>query len=128
MALTRDAVFFTALSDHAQKSAAASRLLADMFERIEDAPSIAERIKDLEHDGDKITHTCLAALHQTWITPLDREEIHSLITRLDDILDCIEAVSERVVLFEIKTSTPEARELAQKVVLSVAAVCAATQS
>lgn len=128
MALTRDAVFFNALSDHAQKSVVASRLLADMFEQLEDAPAIAKRITDLEHEGDKLTHDCLAALHQTWITPLDREEIHALITRLDDILDCIEAVSERVVLFEIRSATPEARELARKVVSSVAAVCAAIQS
>jgi predicted phosphate transport protein (TIGR00153 family) len=128
MALTRDAVFFDALTSHAQKSVEASELLVKMLERLDDAPALAKRIKDLEHEGDKITHDCLAALHQTWITPLDREEIHALITRLDDILDSIEAVSERIVLFEITTSTPEARDLADAVVASCVAVSAATRS
>jgi predicted phosphate transport protein (TIGR00153 family) len=103
----------------------ASRLLVEMLDRLEEAPALAKKIKDLEHDGDKITHDCLAALHQTWITPLDREEIHALITRLDDVLDSIEAVSERIVLFEIQSATPESRELAEAVVASCMAVSAA---
>ncbi|MCC6555088.1 MAG: DUF47 domain-containing protein [Polyangiaceae bacterium] len=128
MALTRDAVFFDSIADHAQKSVAASKLLLEMLERLDDAPALAKRIKDIEHEGDKITHDCLAALHQTWITPLDREEIHALMTSLDDVLDCIEAASERIVLFEIRTATPGARELAQAVVDSVDAVALATHS
>jgi predicted phosphate transport protein (TIGR00153 family) len=127
MGLTRDAVFFDALANHAQKSVMASRLLVEMLDRLEEAPALAKKIKDLEHDGDKITHDCLAALHQTWITPLDREEIHALITCLDDVLDCIEAVSERIVLFEIRSATSEARELAETVVASCEAVSAATR-
>ena len=74
------------------------------------------------------THDTVHALHQTWITPLDREEIHALITRLDDVLDSIEAVSERVVLFEIRTATQEARELAQSVVEACTVMCSAIQS
>src|SRR5215207_583863 len=100
MALTRDDVFFQAFNDHAARSVEASKLLAEMLEDLTKAPDLAYRIKELEHQGDKITHDCVAALHQTWITPLDREEIHALITRLDDVLDCIEAASERIVLFE----------------------------
>jgi hypothetical protein len=128
MGLTRDAVFFDALANHARKSVAAGKLLVEMLEELDHAPAIAKRIKDLEHEGDKITHDCLAALHQTWITPLDREEIHALITRLDDVLDSIEAVAERIVLFEIQTATPEARELAQSVVESCNAMCSAAES
>lgn len=128
MGLTRDAVFFDALANHAQRSVSASKLLVDMFDRLEDASKLAKMITDLEHEGDKITHNCLAALHQTWITPLDREEIHSLITSLDDVLDCIEAASERIVLFEIVTAPPQARELAQAVVSACTAMCSATQS
>src|SRR6185369_8151909 len=86
------------------------------------------RIKDLEHQADKITHDCVAALHQTWITPLDREEIHALITRLDDVLDSIEAASERVILFEISESTPEGVALAKAVILACEAVHSAVKS
>ncbi|WP_437618064.1 DUF47 domain-containing protein [Sorangium sp. So ce1151] len=128
MGLTKDAVFFDALSEHAQKSVAASRLLLDILDRPEEAPAIAKRIKDIEHEGDRITHRCLAALHKTWITPLDREEIHALITRLDDVLDCIEAASERIVLFEIQSVMPEARPLAEAVVAACDTMSAATSS
>lgn len=125
MGRTRDAVFFDALADHAQRSLSASRLLLEMLEQIEDAPRLAKDISELEHEGDKLTHGCLAALHKTWITPLDREEIHALITRLDDVLDCIDAASLRIVLFEISSATPEARDLAQTVVQACTAVSTA---
>jgi predicted phosphate transport protein (TIGR00153 family) len=125
MGRTRDAVFFDALADHAQRSLSASRLLVEMFDRIEDAPRLAKEISDLEHQGDKLTHDCLAALHKTWLTPLDREEIHALITSLDDVLDCIEAASERIVLFEIGSATSEARGLARKVVEACSAMSTA---
>ena len=56
----------------------------------------------MENAGDKITHETIARLHKTWITPIDRADIHSLITALDDVLDLIEAVAERVSLYEVK--------------------------
>jgi len=99
-----------------------------MLSNLSKAPELAKRINDLEHEGDKITHDCVAALHQTWITPLDREEIHALISRLDDVLDSIEAASERVLLFEITESTPEGLELCRAVVTSCEAVHSAVQS
>ncbi|MGK3982954.1 DUF47 family protein [Sorangium sp. So ce291] len=128
MGLTRDAVFFDALANHAQRSVAASELLLEMLDRLDDAPAFAKKISDLEDEADKITHECLAALHQTWITPLDREEIHALITRLDDVLDCIEAASVRLVIFEIDGALPEARQLAQAVVDSCTVMSTAVQS
>ncbi|XYI02837.1 DUF47 domain-containing protein [Sorangium sp. So ce1128] len=128
MGLTRDAVFFDALANHAQRSVEASELFLEMLDRLDDAPAFAKKISDLEDEADKITHECLAALHQTWITPLDREEIHALITRLDDVLDCIEAASVRLVLFEIDGALPEARQLAQAVVDSCTVMSSAVQS
>jgi uncharacterized protein len=127
MALTRDDVFFNAFNTHAAKSVEASKLLVEMLEDIRKAPELSKRIKDLEHQADKITHDCVAALHQTWITPLDREEIHALITRLDDVLDSIEAASERVILFEIDDVTPEGLELAKAVIASCEATLSAVQ-
>ncbi|WP_437682460.1 DUF47 domain-containing protein [Sorangium sp. So ce131] len=128
MGLTRDAVFFDALANHAQRSVAASTLLQEMLDRLEDAPALAKRISELEDEGDKITHGCLAALHQTWITPLDREEIHALITGLDNVLDCIEAAAMRVVLFEIEGALPDARGLAQAVVDACTVMSSAVES
>ena len=49
-----------------------------------------------------ITHHCVEALHKTFITPIERDDIHRLITRMDDIMDFVEAAAERIVLYEIK--------------------------
>jgi predicted phosphate transport protein (TIGR00153 family) len=128
MALTKDKLFFDAFTRHAEKSVEASKLLVQMLSDLSKAPELSKRINDLEHEGDKITHDCVAALHQTWITPLDREEIHALITRLDDVLDAIEAASERVILFELTEATPEGQDLSRAVVASCEAVHLAVQS
>src|SRR4051812_37404595 len=122
MALTRDAIFFDAFTNHAGKSVEASKLLVGMLDDPEHAGGSATKIKDLEHEADKITHDCVAHLHQTWITPLDREEIHALITHLDDVMDSIEAASERVVLFEIKQTNEEGRALSKALVKSCEAM------
>jgi hypothetical protein len=113
MALTRDAVFWDAFTAHAERTMQASRLLQEMLDKPAEAERLAREIADLENQGDKITHDTVLALHQTWITPLDREEIHALISKLDDVLDYVEAASERIALYEIKDSTPEARDLAR---------------
>src|SRR5262245_33337038 len=116
MGLVRDALFFDAFNNHVALSVAASRLFLKMLEDLSGVASYANKIKELEHDGHNITHDCVAALHQTWITPLDREYIHTLISRLDDVLDLIEAASERILLFEIAEPTPESRELGEALV------------
>jgi predicted phosphate transport protein (TIGR00153 family) len=118
MALTRDKLFWTAFSDHSARTVEAAKVLIEMLEHLDRRESLAAKIKELEHAGDQITHDCVQALHQTWITPLDREEIHSLITKLDDVLDFLEAAGERIALYEIREVRPEAIELAQ---LTVAA-------
>jgi hypothetical protein len=128
MGLVRDASFFDAFNNHVTLSVAASRLLLKMLDNLSDAASFAKQIKDLEHQGDKITHECVATLHQTWITPLDREYIHALITRLDDVLDLIEAASERILLFEIAEPTEESRKLGEALVSSCLAIQDAVSS
>jgi predicted phosphate transport protein (TIGR00153 family) len=67
---------------------------------------LAKAVQDTENEGDKITHETIARLHKTWLTPIDRADIHSLITSLDDVLDLTEAVSERLVLYGL-SSAPE---------------------
>jgi predicted phosphate transport protein (TIGR00153 family) len=62
---------------------------------------LSKQVQAAENAGDKITHETIARLHQTWITPIDRGDIHSLITSLDDVLDLTEAVSERLLLYGV---------------------------
>ncbi|HEY6882066.1 MAG TPA: DUF47 family protein [Polyangiales bacterium] len=112
MALTRDDEFWTAFTGHAALTVRAAGLLVEMLEQPDRRLELVRVISDLEHQGDKITHDTVLALHQTWITPLDREEIHGLITRLDDVLDFIDAAADRVALYEIEQARPEAIEIA----------------
>ena len=122
MALTRDKLFWDAFRDHSQHTVEAANVLVEMLEHLDQRESLAAKIKELEHKGDQVTHDCVQALHQTWITPLDREEIHGLITKLDDVLDYIEAASERIVLYEIREVRPDAIELAKALAMSVAEI------
>jgi len=112
MALTRDAVFWSAFSAMTDKIIKAAKLLHEMMEQPARADELQKQIKDLEHEADRVTHEVVQALHQTWITPLDREEIHSLITSLDDVLDFIDAAGDKFALYEISETQPEAIELA----------------
>ncbi len=123
----RDGVFYDAFAQQAQCLVDAARLLEDMFTRIEEASELSERIRDIEHRGDKITHDTIARLHKTWITPLDSADIRRLVTALDDVLDLTEAASERVVLFEIKTPQEDAKVLSRVLVQSTETVAKAIQ-
>jgi predicted phosphate transport protein (TIGR00153 family) len=135
----RDAAFFDAFSRHAQRSVEAARMLVEMMGRLEvgnggaaeayrapeaDAPvdevarQLYVKIKDAETSADSITHETIKRLHENWITPFDRDDIHSLITRMDDVLDLIEAAAERIILYHVVVAPPEAVELSTLLVES----------
>jgi predicted phosphate transport protein (TIGR00153 family) len=71
-----------------------------------------KRIHDIEHDGDKITHETMKLLHTIFVTPFDRDDIHRLISRLDDVLDLLQDTAESLVLYDVQKLTPETAELA----------------
>jgi predicted phosphate transport protein (TIGR00153 family) len=121
----RDVVFFDAFDQHAACLVDAAKLLAGVFAQVGKAGELADQIRDLEHKGDKITHDAIARLHTTWITPLDSADIRRLITALDDVLDLTEAVSERVILFEIQDTQDDAQQLSKVLVRSCEAVAKA---
>ncbi len=74
------------------------------------------RIKELEHEADAVTHQCIRALHQTFITPVDRTDIHHLIKQLDDVIDSIDGAAARIGLYEITEIRPEAAKMADVLV------------
>jgi predicted phosphate transport protein (TIGR00153 family) len=125
MGLTRDKEFWSAFKDHAALSVRASQYLVKMLEVPEERQRLVREISDLEHQGDKITHDTVLALHQTWITPLDREAIHGLVSRLDDVLDFIDAAADRVALYQMETQRPEALEVAKILELSCSEIARA---
>ncbi len=101
---------FEAAAENAHEGAV---LLVEFVETFDDIEERAKRIKDIEHAGDKITHDVIDRLNGTFITPLDREDIHELACRLDDIIDLIDTAVNRMVLYKIGKPTQEARDLAR---------------
>ena len=73
----------------------------------------AQNVSLIEKKADKITHETIHLLHQTFVTPLDRDEIHKLISNMDDILDLMEDVAECVVLYDVREVTDAARKLSK---------------
>ncbi|MBK6849380.1 MAG: DUF47 domain-containing protein [Proteobacteria bacterium] len=88
----------------------------------------SQRILEIEHEADGVTHRCIEALHRTFITPLDRDDIHQLISRMDDILDHVEAAAERIALYEVRELMPEVRDFAAVLVRAVEHVQQAVRS
>ena len=113
IAKAKDEASLGAFIAHAAQSVEAAELLIDMLEHPERKERIALDISEREATGDRLTHETMKRLHETWITSLDRDDIHALISRLDDVLDFIEAVAERLVLFEIREVRPGSIEMAR---------------
>ncbi|MBI2390573.1 MAG: DUF47 domain-containing protein [Deltaproteobacteria bacterium] len=122
-----DDLFFNAFVQHGRSTLEAAKLTRSLFDELENANDLARAISEAEHVGDKITHETIKRLHETWITPFDRGDIHALIARMDDVLDLTEAVAERVVLFEMKNAQPDAKELADLLVKCCEAIVRATE-
>jgi predicted phosphate transport protein (TIGR00153 family) len=116
--LPKEARFFELFRQQAAKNVEGCKAFQTMLGDLEHAPEHSRRIKDLEHEGDVITHKTIELLHKTFITPFDRDDMHRLMSRLDDVLDFVEASSQRVYLYGITKATDPARELAVLVVSS----------
>jgi predicted phosphate transport protein (TIGR00153 family) len=88
----------------------------------------ADEIKEVEHKCDHLTHEIIQRLHRTFVTPLDREDIHSLARSLDDVMDAIDASAAVVRLYQIERVRPDARELARLVKVSAEQVVIAMKA
>jgi predicted phosphate transport protein (TIGR00153 family) len=105
--------FFSAFSQHAQLTVRAAGVLVELLEQPNPLAERKREITRLEHEGDEITRATITRLRSQWITPLDRPDIHTLTTRLDDVLDAIESIAERLELFDIQDSSKTAVEAAR---------------
>ena len=111
--IPKDESFFDLFEQQAKILLEAAGVLVEATERFETLPENAKRLERLEHDGDQFTHELMAKLNRTFITPFDREDIHRLVSDLDDVLDLMEAVTERFILFKIQQIMPPAKEIAK---------------
>ena len=104
--------FFDYFTEHATLILQGAVELRAMLDNIGELEVRSHNIKTIESKADSVTYQTIQLLHQTFITPLDREEIHQLITRMDDILDLMEDVSHCVFLYDLRAVTDEAKRLA----------------
>ena len=109
--IPREEKFFDLFEQAAENILAGAQALEQLIEAGGGDPTAVLKVEDLEHQGDRITHEIIRKLHRTFITPIDREDIHSLTKALDDCLDLIWAVAARMSLYKIAETPPEARRL-----------------
>jgi len=111
--MPREGNFFELFNAHAERIVEGSRELAAMIGTFDQLDAHAQRIDAAERAADKITHETISLLHKTFITPFDRDQILQLINTMDDILDLIQDVAESVALYDLRSVTPEAKQLAE---------------
>ena len=100
---------FVAVSEELRRGA---RLLVEMLAPEHPVGDKADEIKEVEHKCDFLTHDIIQRLNRTFVTPIDRGDIHVLVSRLDDVMDHVESAAQRLWLYEIRTPTAELREMA----------------
>ena len=111
--MPRETDFFNLFEQVSQNVVEAGQCLKNLMKSFEEPQKEIQHIKDLEHKGDELTHDIVYKLNKTFITTLDREDIHALASALDDILDEIDAVAELFMVFKINQPTPTALRLSE---------------
>jgi uncharacterized protein len=111
--IPKDNSFFQMFSAMSDNLIAGASTLVDLFGNYQDVERKIEEVRRIEHEGDELTHNILTKLNQTFITPLDREDIHQLASKLDDVLDFINASCARILMYRISNPPPAAGELAK---------------
>ncbi|MDX6234897.1 MAG: uncharacterized protein QOH68_4036 [Nocardioidaceae bacterium] len=110
----REAIFYDLFSAAADNLVEGAKLLQELLHADrETRKEVGSRIRDAEHRGDEVTHQILREVNSTFVTPFDREDIYRLASRLDDVMDFIEAASDLVVLYELGELPSEIMRLAE---------------
>ncbi|HEX9161938.1 MAG TPA: DUF47 family protein [Thermoanaerobaculia bacterium] len=110
---------FIAMADQVK---AGAMLLSEMFAGERPVAAKAQEIKEIEHKCDFMTHEIIQRLNKTFVTPIDREDIHALATRIDDVMDAIDMASGLVPLYRIDTVRFGARELTKLIIDQIASL------
>jgi predicted phosphate transport protein (TIGR00153 family) len=115
----KDHKFFDLFRQDAKNLREGALALQELVDNYVDVEKKYEHIKRIEHQGDNLTHEIITKLRDTFITPLEREDIHGLASGLDDVLDCIEGVASRMWTFKLARPTPEVKKLVDIIVKAV---------
>ncbi len=111
--LPREIGFFDLFDQHAHCIVKSAQAWLDIELDGSNISSLTQQIHTLEHEADAITHNCIELLHQTFVTPLDRDDIFHLISTMDDIIDYIDAASNCLVIYKISALLPPAHRMAE---------------
>ena len=109
--IPRNTKFYDLFEKATENLVFAAEKLVDLFENCQDVELKAKQLKELEEQGDSITHQILQRVHGSFVTPIDREDINLLAHTLDDVLDFMEAAGRSVFLYHIEDTTERARQL-----------------
>ena len=115
--IPKDTSFFQMFSAMSDNLIAGAQALVDLFADYRDVDKKIDEIRRIEREGDELTHAILTKLNQTFITPFDREDIHQLASKLDDVLDFINAAGARTVMYRIANPPPAAGEIAKIILM-----------
>ena len=108
--------FYKLFLEAAQNVNEGAIILRGSLDSLSDKESNVNKIEDLEHNGDRLVNVVVKELNEAFITPIDREDIYSLIKKLDDVLDLINSTMHRFLMYDINESTNEAKLLADMIV------------
>ena len=125
--LPREQSFFRMFTEQAENVQAGAQAMVDMLQNYSNPVAGANRVEAFEHAGDLITHDIMKKLNQTFITPFDREDIHELASRIDDVIDLVDAAATRLITYRVETIRPGVLELATTVRDATAQIVAAVR-
>ena len=116
--IPREVRFFDYFDEQAQHIIKAAQLLYELVHDFHDARAKAHAIKEVEHQGDIVTHEIVKRLNTTFVTPIDREDIHEMARTLDDVMDAIDNAASLIPLYHIDRVRFGARELSHVIAQS----------
>jgi uncharacterized protein len=102
-----DTSFYDLFTEAAQHLVGGASLLAEMLAEGADPNDVARRMREAEHNADETTHAIIKKVNSTFVTPFDREDIYSLASGLDDVMDMMDEVVDMILLYEVKLLPPE---------------------
>jgi predicted phosphate transport protein (TIGR00153 family) len=109
----RDREYFDLFEQAAANMARATELLSEMLAGFPETSPLAREILDCEHEGDRITHDILHRLNQTFVTPIEREDILALASAIDDVVDLAEEAADYLLLYKIEAPMDQALRMAE---------------
>jgi predicted phosphate transport protein (TIGR00153 family) len=110
--------FFGLFNQASANTVDISRLLVELLDRFPESAELIVRIKDREHEGDRLTHEVVDLLNRTFVTPFDRDDMYRLATAIDDVCDHIDEAADNVALYGVKVVPDEAKAQADVILRS----------